>query len=76
LRQDNLDIFWGEDFACSPMHAINSDDCIHGLMGFLTLRPGDTDPEYFENYNAKQKDFCSKHAEALAAEVSYRFGEI
>ena len=76
LRQDQTLLFTGEDFACSPMHAIDSDECVAALMNFLTLRPGDTDSEYFENYNAKQLEFCSNHAEALSCEVSYRFGEI
>lgn len=68
-------IFEGEDFACSPMHAIDSDDCVKSLLGFLTLKPGDTDDEYFENYTQKQLDFCAHHAEALECEVMHRFGE-
>ena len=44
-------------------------------MGFLTLRPGDTDPEYFENYTQEQKEFADQHAEALAVAVMDRFGE-
>jgi hypothetical protein len=26
-------------------------------MGYLTLRKGDTDKEYFENYTPEQRDF-------------------
>lgn len=48
-------LLWdAEDFACSPMHAIDSDDCLRGILGFLTLRIGDTDPEYFESYTPDQ----------------------
>ena len=36
-------IFEGCDFACSPLHATDSDDCISALLGFLTLRRGDVD---------------------------------
>jgi hypothetical protein len=68
-------LFEGEDFACSPCHAIDSDECIASLMGFLTLRPGDTDAEYFESYTPQQIDYCEQHAEALAGEVYSRFGE-
>lgn len=66
-------VFEGEDFGCSPMHAIDSDETLAGIMSFLTLRPGDTDREYFEDYTEAQLDYCSQHAEALANEVWYRF---
>lgn len=67
-------IFRGEDFGCSPMHAIDSRETIAGILGFLTIRPGDTDAEYFEGYTRRQREFCSQHAESLAAEAEYRFG--
>lgn len=59
-------IFQGSDFACSPMHGIDSDECLRSLLGFLTLRPGDTDAEYFENYTERQRRFCDEDAETLA----------
>jgi hypothetical protein len=67
-------LFEGEDFGCSPMHAIDSDEACAGIMAFLTLRPGDTDAEYFESYTPEQLEYCSQHAEALASEVENRFG--
>ncbi len=68
-------LFEGEDFGCSPMHAIDSDEAVKGIMGFLTLRPGDTDAEYFRDYTPAQLDYCAHHAEALSCEVMNRFGE-
>jgi hypothetical protein len=68
-------LFSGSDFGCSPMHAIDSDDTIAGLMGFLTLRPGDTDDEYFDNYTDAQRDYADHYAETLSCEVMTRFGE-
>lgn len=68
-------LFEGEDFGCSPMHAIDSDEACAGIMGFLTLRSGDTDREYFESYTQAQLDYCKEHAEALASCVSDRFGD-
>lgn len=68
-------LFEGEDYACSPMHAIDSDECARSLMTFLTLRPGDTDREYFENYTPEQLAYCSEHAEALSMAVMDRYGE-
>lgn len=68
-------IFEGKDFYASPMHADDSDETVRSLMTFLTLRPGDTDSEYFEGYTEEQRAFCDEHAEALAMEVMARFGE-
>jgi hypothetical protein len=67
-------LFTGEDFGCSPLHAVDSDETCRSVMSFLTLRPGDTDREYFAGYTPEQLAFCSAHAEALACEVSRRFG--
>ncbi len=58
-------LFEGEDFAASPMNAIDSDDTVRGLLGFLTLRPGDTDREYFESYTPEQMAFAEGPAEEL-----------
>ena len=68
-------LFNGEEYSPSPLHADDSDRSIAGLLGFLTLRPGDTDREYFTNYTPAQREFCDQHAEALEAEVYTRFGE-
>jgi hypothetical protein len=68
-----LVLFYGEDFHCSPLHAIDSDACVESVMGFLCLRPGDTDREYFADYTAQQLEFCDQHAEALNCEVQRRF---
>lgn len=59
-------IFEGEDFSASPMHAIDSDDVIRSLMCFLTLRPGDTDRDYFNNYTSRQWEFVNSDAEMMS----------
>jgi hypothetical protein len=38
-----------------------------GLLTFLTLQPGDVEPEYFENYTPAQLDWRDSYAEELAA---------
>lgn len=68
-------LFTGEDYGCSPMHAIDSNESVRSLLGFLTLRPGDTDREYFDRYTPAQLDFAAQHAESLALESMNRFGE-
>lgn len=74
-RKARVSLFQGEDFGCSPMHAIDSDACISGIMSFLTLRPGDTDAEYFAEYTELQRAYCRDHAEYLGGAVSARFGD-
>lgn len=51
-------LFAGDDFCPSPLHADDSDATLRGLLGFLTLRPGDTDAEYFANYTPAQLAFA------------------
>jgi hypothetical protein len=62
---DDEPLFEGEDYGASPMHAIDSDESVRGLIGFLTLRPGDTDREYFSGYTERQLDFARGDAEGL-----------
>jgi hypothetical protein len=66
-------IFDAADYHGSPSHADDSDQNVEGLMGFLTLRPGDTDAEYFESYTDEQRAFADSHAESLSACVDWRF---
>jgi hypothetical protein len=66
-------LFDAADYHGSPMHADDSDQNVEGLMGFLTLRPGDTDAEYFESYTDEQRAYCDAHAESLSCCVADRF---
>lgn len=66
-------LFEGEDFATPG--SVDSDDAVRSLMGFLTLKPGDTDAEYFENYTPAQKSFARDHAESVQMAVIDKFGE-
>lgn len=66
-------VFDGADYSGSPMHADDSDENVHGLMGFLTLRPGDTDAEYFISYTPDQLAYAINHGEALSCEVDNRY---
>jgi len=68
-------LFEAEDYGCAPGDAIDSDACIRGLMNFLTLRPGDTDADYFDGYTRDQLDYCVSHAESLSLEILNRYEE-
>jgi len=64
-------LFEGADFAGSPMVADDSDACLATLLTFLTLRPGDTDRDYFDDYTPEQLDWTQDYAcEALGCEVA------
>lgn len=75
LCMDGKPLFEGEDFACSPCYAIDSDKAAQSLMGFLTLQEGDVESSYFKDYTPEQIEYRDNHAEALAMEVMFRFGE-
>lgn len=62
-------IFEGNDFHCSPMNAIDSDEIVAALLGFLALRPGDTDKNYFDDYSLKQMQFANDYGELLSCIV-------
>ena len=68
IDPDGLIMFGGSDFAGSPMHADDSDESLRALLSFLTMRPGDTDKEYFANYTPTQLEFAQTfECEALGS---------
>jgi hypothetical protein len=75
LMRTNGTIFEGRGYRPGAGIAHDSDDAVRGLMGFLTLRPGETDKEYFENYTSHQMGFALCEAEELAMVVRDRYGD-
>lgn len=63
--RDGKLLFHGRDYGCAPSDSIDSDESLRGLLGFLLLRPGDTDSEYFSKYSERQLDFARNDAENL-----------
>lgn len=66
-------IFAGADY-CTHSDA-ESDESVRGLLGFLTLKPGDTDSEYFEKYTPRQVEFTESGAIEELAMWSVEDGE-
>jgi hypothetical protein len=62
-------LFAGADFHGSPLHAVDADATVAGLLAFLSLKPGDTDPEYFEDYTPEQLAFARAEGENLSLYV-------
>lgn len=63
---DGKIVFKGDDYGPSPIHTIDGKNSIFSLLAFLSLRPGDTDKEYFEGYTPEQLEFCQNHAKELS----------
>lgn len=59
-------IFRGSDFGPSPLHVIDSKETIASLLSFLSLCPGDTDSEYFQDYTQRQLEWAEKNGEYLS----------
>src|SRR5579864_2603979 len=70
LSMGDVVLFEGDDYHPSPGWALDANETIACLMGFLTLKPGDTDEEYFAEYTPQQLDYCARYAEALSCEVT------
>lgn len=66
FRHDGSVIFSGENFCSSPLHADDSDATVSAILSFLSMKPGDTDREYFESYSAEQLEWADLHGEELA----------
>jgi hypothetical protein len=64
-------LFDGDDLQCHSY--ADENETVECIMTFLTLQPGDTDPEYFKDYTDAQREFAAQHAEALGCEVDHRF---
>jgi hypothetical protein len=66
-------IFEGEDFHTSPLYCIDGDETVAGLLAFLSLRPGDTDREWFEGYTPEQRAWVES---GRAQELGYLQSEL
>lgn len=66
LSHNGQMVFDGEDFCGSPLHSGDSNATAGALLSFLSLRPGDTDREYFDNYTSEQMEFAQQHGEYLS----------
>lgn len=47
-------VFHGSDINHPMCALIDSDEMLRNVLGWLTLRPGDTDSDFFENYTPSQ----------------------
>jgi hypothetical protein len=59
-------IFEGDDFSSGVGDMVDYAHAARGILGFLTLRPGDVDSEYFDGYTPAQIEWRDEFAEYLA----------
>lgn len=57
INPDGVILFEGEDLGASPLHDPEGMETAKALLSFLTLKKGDTDEEYFDNYTPEQLAF-------------------
>lgn len=66
ITPDGHIVFEGDEYSVGMGQCFDSDDAVRGLVGFLTCKPGDTDPEYFADYTPAQLEWVEAHAEDLS----------
>lgn len=73
LTKAGKEIGWWRGFNPGAGTAIDSEAMWESIWGFVTLRPGDTDSEYFSDYTPAMMAFAEGPAEAVAWEAVRRF---
>jgi hypothetical protein len=62
-------VFDHEEIALSPCDASDSDAAFGSVLGWLSLKPGDTDADFFEDYSDPQIEFAESFGEHLSLEA-------
>lgn len=60
---------------CSGWFSVDGDEAAECVLKFASLQPGDTDPEFFEDYSPTQIAFVEAYGEAIDSERECRFPE-
>ncbi|MEO3810740.1 hypothetical protein ABGB17_17200 [Sphaerisporangium sp. B11E5] len=69
LARKNDTVFAGTDIASGVGGTLTTNELVNAaraVLSLLTLRPGDTDREYFYAYTEDQRNWCDAHAESLS----------
>lgn len=73
LTHDDRVIFEGHDLWSGCDDDIDYGKAVRGILGFLTLRPGDVESDYFADYTPEQIAWRDEFAEAFAL---YSFDDV
>ena len=77
-RKGERIVVWsrGETWDGIPGHkCIDGDAAQAGVLAHLALKPGDTDEDFFADYNEAQLDFCETYSDDLTMARIARFGD-
>ena len=66
FERDGVVIFEGSDFRSGCGDSVNYATAARALLGFLTLREGDTDSDYFDRYTPEQLAWRDEYAKGLS----------
>ncbi len=66
VNPDGVTLFSQESFGIAPGYAIDSDKALREVISWLTLKPGDTDRDHFDNYTPEQMAFAKGDAAMLS----------
>ena len=56
-------------------HTTDGDDAKELVLSLLSMKPGDTDADYFARYTPEQLEFAESHGEELSFIKVERYGE-
>ena len=76
LTHENKVIFEGDDFSPSPLDDIDSDATFGSILGFLSLRKGGADDDYFKDYTEMQMEWVDQYAELVDLYAMELSGEL
>lgn len=63
LSSDGEIIFEEDRFGCSPLHAIDSLECMRAVLGFLTCVPSEMEDDFSEGYLPHQREWAEQYGE-------------
>lgn len=67
VHTDDTLVWQGHEFTPSGGVEPASTEAVAELLTWVTLRPGDTDDEFFDGHTAEQHDWLARHADDLSA---------
>lgn len=73
FQVDGRALFAGSDFSPSPMDDPYSAESLISLLGWLVLKPGDTDDEYFTEYTPEQLEWANSALCEFLSLIPYDF---
>lgn len=68
-------LFYTEAFGCPMSQAVDSNETTLSILQFITMRPGDVENDYFEEYNENQLEFVDMFAEEINFRAMQKFSK-